>query len=81
MYVIIIFSASRATGKCNKLDDSFYKILFLQEYDCFLKMISVCGVVQVPTVQDQQHWRVDKFQHLLAHFSDQVTHVAQLPCD
>ena len=47
--------------------------VFKQEYDCFVKMISICETMQVPAENDNEHWPVNKFQHILAHFSDQVS--------
>lgn len=35
-------------------------------------MIGICDVMQVPAESDREHWPVNKFQHILAHFSDQV---------
>ena len=48
------------------------KIFLKQEYHCFVEMISICDVMQVPAENDREHWPVNKFQHILAHFSDQV---------
>ena len=36
-------------------------------------MISICETMQVPAENDNEHWPVNKFQHILAHFSDQVS--------
>ena len=35
-------------------------------------MIDICDVMEVPAEDDHEHWPVNKFQHILAHFSDQV---------
>ena len=55
-----------------KLD--FY-LFFKQEYYCFVKMIGTCDAMQVPAGSDHEHWPVNKFQHILAHFSDQVNYL------
>ena len=35
-------------------------------------MIDICDIMRVPAEDDHEHWPVNKFQHILAHFSDQV---------
>ena len=52
-----------------------YDNLFQQEYHCFVEMIGICNVMQVPAASDREHWPVNKFQHILAHFSDQVKYL------
>jgi len=40
-------------------------------------MIGICDIMQVPSKCDQEHWPVNKFQYILAHFNDQVNYICK----